>query len=198
MSIQVPYEQTGRRQQKARTREALLDAARELLASGVSPTVEAAAARASVSRATAYRYFANQRALLAAVQPRLEADSLLGDEPPAGPEERLALAVDAILEITLEAEPSLRAMLRLSLEPGAHSETELTFRHGRRVTWIEDALAPLRGRLPKREFRRLVLAIAAAVGIDSLVWMTDVAGLSRDEAADLMRWSALALLRAAL
>jgi hypothetical protein len=41
-----------------------------------------------------------------------------------------------------------------------------------------------------------VHAIAAAVGIDALVWLTDIAGVSREEAVDVMRWSARALLRA--
>jgi len=198
MSIQVSYEKTGRRQQKARTREALLDATRALLAEGAAPTVEDAAARASISRATAYRYFPNKRALLAAAQPRLEAESMLGEDPPADPEERLAAVVDAIIAMTLETEPALRAMLRLSLEPGGHDPEELPFRKGRRVGWIEDALEPLRERMRRREFDRLVLAIAAGVGIDSLVWLTDVAGLSREEAADLMSWSAKALLHTAL
>ena len=45
---------------------------------------------------------------------------------------------------------------------------------------------------------RLVLAIRSAVGIEALVWLTDIAGLSREEAAELMRWSARALLRSAL
>jgi AcrR family transcriptional regulator len=198
MSIQVSYEETGRREQKARTRGALLDATRALLADGAAPTVEDAAARAAISRATAYRYFPNKRALLAATQPRLEAESMLGEDPPANPEERLALVVDAIIAMTLETEPALRAMLRLSLEPGAHDPDELPFRRGRRVGWIEDALEPLRKQMKRGEFDRLVLAIAASVGIDSLVWLTDVAGLSPDEASDLMRWSAKALLRAAL
>jgi hypothetical protein len=52
--------------------------------------------------------------------------------------------------------------------------------------------------LTRRELRRLVLAIRAACGIEALVWMTDVAGLSRQEASELMRWSAPALLRTAL
>ena len=51
---------------------------------------------------------------------------------------------------------------------------------------------------PPPELRRLVLAIRAACGIEALVWLTDVAGLSRQEASELMRWSALALLRTAL
>jgi hypothetical protein len=46
--------------------------------------------------------------------------------------------------------------------------------------------------------RRLVLAIRSACGIEALIWLTDVAGLSRRHASELMRWSALALLRAAL
>lgn len=196
MRSQVSYEQTGRRNQKARTREALIAAAHALLARGVHPSVEDAAAEAGISRATAYRYFANQRALLAAAQPQLEAPSLLGDAPPADAAERLDAVVDGLIQLTLDTEPALRAMLRLSLEPRAGGE-ELPFRRGRRVTWVEDALEPLRDRLPRDEFRRLVLAIAAAVGIDALVWLTDVAGLSRDEAADTMRWSARALLRAA-
>jgi hypothetical protein len=45
---------------------------------------------------------------------------------------------------------------------------------------------------------RLVRAIRAAVGIEALVWLCDVAGLSREEAQELMRWSARALLRATL
>lgn len=64
--------------------------------------------------------------------------------------------------------------------------------------WVEDALAPLRRRIPQPELRRLVYTVAATVGIDVLVWMTDVAGLSREDAVELMRWSARALLRSAL
>ena len=197
MSSQVSYEQTGRRQQKARTREALLEATRALLARGVHPTVEDAAAEAGVSRATAYRYFQNHRVLLAAARPQLEASSLLGEDPPSDVEQRLAVVVDGIIRMTFETEPALRAMLRISLDPRG-DRGELAFRKGRRIVWVEDALEPLRGRLPSAEFSRLVLAIAAAVGIDALVWLTDVAGLSHDEAADSMRWSAQALLQAVL
>jgi AcrR family transcriptional regulator len=196
MSSEVSYEQTGRRHQKARTRAVLVDAARELIAVGASPTVEDAAARASISRATAYRYFPNQRALLAAARPELDPGTLLEPDAPEDPELRLESVVDGILRLTLEHEHTLRTMLRLSLDPSA--EHDLPFRKGMRLVWVEQALEPLRGRLDDAELRRLVHAIAAAVGIDSLVWMTDVAGLGREEACELMRWSARALLTAAL
>lgn len=195
MSMSISYERTGRTRQKARTRAALVDAARDLLARGRTPNVEEAAEAAGISRATAYRYFPNQRALLVAAHPEIEAMALLGEDAPADPHERLDLAIRELIRLTIDTEPQLRAMLRLSLEPGP--KDELLLRQGRAIGWIEEALAPLRGRLPRSEVRRLVLAIRSACGIEALVWLTDVAGLSRREAADTMRWSALALLRAA-
>ena len=48
------------------------------------------------------------------------------------------------------------------------------------------------------DVHRLAVAIRSATGIEALVWLTDVAGLSRDDAGALMRWSARALLDAAL
>jgi AcrR family transcriptional regulator len=195
MDMSIPYELTGRTNQKARTRAALLDAARELLAEGVSPTVEQAADRAAISRTTAYRYFANQRSLLTAVYPEIDARSLLDADAPADPATRLDLVIERFTHHVLEHEPALRAQLRLSLEPGPTEPNRLPFRKGRAIAWIEDALAPLRERMPAPELRHLVLAIRATTGIESFVWLTDVAGLPRDEAIELMRSSARALLR---
>ncbi|HYF26581.1 MAG TPA: helix-turn-helix domain-containing protein [Baekduia sp.] len=193
--MSISYEEHGRTRQKARTRAALLEATRELLAAGASPTVEDAAALAGVSRATAYRYFPNQRALLVAAHPEVEAASLLGDDAPADLQARLERAVRELVRLTLDTEPELRAMLRISLE--SEATQELVLRRGRAIGWLHDALAPLEGVLPERELRHLVLAIRTACGIEALVWLTDVAGLSRPQAAEQMRWSALALLRGA-
>jgi AcrR family transcriptional regulator len=195
MGMSIPYELTGRRHQKARTRAALLDATRALLAEGVNPTVEQAADRAAISRTTAYRYFANRRALLLAVYPEIASRSLLDQDAPADPAARLELVLERFTRHVLEHESALRAQLRLSLEPGPTESDRLPFRKGRAIGWIEDALAPLRERMTAPELRRLVLAIRATTGIEALVWLTDVAGLSRAEASELMRSSARALLR---
>jgi AcrR family transcriptional regulator len=194
--MSISYEQTGRTRQKARTRASLLSAARELLAGGQTPNVEEAAEAAGVSRATAYRYFPNQRALLVAAHPEIEATSLLGEDPPGDPYERLDRTLEEFLRITLATEPELRTMLRLSLEPEPHEEPLL--RQGRAIRWIGEALAPLGGRLSGEELHRLALAIRSSCGLEALVWLTDVAGLSREDAAKLMRWSGQSLLRAAL
>lgn len=193
MMMSIPYELTGRTQQKARTRTAIVEAAREFLAEGVTPNVEQAADRAQVSRTTAYRYFPNQRALLVATFPEIAAESLLPDSAPEDPQVRFEAVVRALASRVVEHEPELRAHLRLSLEPDATEPRELPFRAGRAIAWVEEALAPLRGRLGDEELRRLALATRCAVGIEALVWLTDVAGLSRDEAVEAMRWSARAL-----
>ena len=100
----------------------------------------------------------------------------------AGIRARIPLLPDA--EITLEANPEERSQLPL--------------RQGRVINWLEEALAPLQPQLPPSEVHRLAVAIRSATGIEALSWLTDVAGLSREEATALMRWSAHAMLDATI
>jgi AcrR family transcriptional regulator len=189
MSMSISYLEQGRALQKARTRRALVDAARALLAEGASVTVEAAAERAELSRATAYRYFVNQRELVVAARPEIEATSMLPADPPDDPLERVVLAAREIMRLTVDWEPELRAMLRLSLDPSDPGH-DLVLRQGRRLLWFEDALSPARRTLGPKRFRRLVTALAAAVGIEALVFLTDMAGLEPGEASALLVWTA--------
>ena len=191
--MDVPYLNTGRTSQKARTRDALVSAARELLARGVTPTVEEAAAEADIGRTTAYRYFPNSRALLVATFPEIEMPSLLGADPPQDPLARLEIVANHLTQLILEHEPEYRAQLRLALEG-----ERVPLRRGRRIRWIEDALSPLEGRIPERELRRLVYGIGATLGIEVFVWLTDMGGLSREEAVEVIRSNARTLLQSAL
>jgi AcrR family transcriptional regulator len=191
----VPYELSGRTNQKARTREALIAATRELLAQGVVPTMEGAAAAASISRTTAYRYFPNTPALLAAAYPHVEQRSLLGEDPPPDPAARLQIVVENHTRRILENEPEMRAVLRLSLQ--GIRPPELPMHRGLRIAWIEDALAPLRGQIPEDELQQLIHGIGATLGIEAFAWLTDIAGLPREQAAATIRANALALLQAA-
>ena len=162
----------------------MVDAARALLGEGIIPTVEQAAERAGISRATAYRYFKNQRLLVAAVHPDISS-SLLPADAPSDVVERARLVAAEIMRRVLEHETELRAMLRIALEPH-DEEPDLPLRKGRRIIWFEDALAPLTT-LPSEEAkRRLVLATSAAVGIEPFIWLTDMAGVSREDAADIL------------
>ncbi len=191
------YETNGRIAQKRRTRDALVAAARELVVQGLTPTVEAAAAAASISRTTAYRYFASQGALLAAAHPETAWQSALPADPPRDVAERLDLVLAATTKMLLDTEPQQRTMLRLSLEAGPEERAQLPLRQGRVINWLEEALEPLEEQMSSEDRHRLALAIRSATGIESLAWLTDVGGLSRDDAVELMRWSAHALLDAA-
>lgn len=198
MSETQSYESTGRTAQKMRTRQALIDAARALIASGTTPTVEEAADAASISRTTAYRYFPNQHDLLVAAYPEMELKSRLDAHPPEAVEARVDAVVDEYLGTTIKNETALRTALRLSLDPQETHREKLLVRQGRVIGWLKDALAPLQGQLSDEAIERLVYAIRAAAGIEALIWLCDIAGLSREEAKKLMMWSARALLQSAL
>jgi AcrR family transcriptional regulator len=196
--MSISYELTGRLGQKQRTRQALIAAARDLLAEGATPTVEAAAAAASISRATAYRYFPNQHTLLVGAHPEADVESLLEPDAPRQPEARLDALIDRTAELLFSAEVTYRTMLRLSLEADPAARGDLILRKGLRLRWIEHALEPVRDRLPSDEFQRLVHAIAVTIWIEAIIVLVDLAGLSRPEAVEVVRWSARGLLRSAL
>jgi AcrR family transcriptional regulator len=191
-SMSMGYEETGRSAQKRRTRDALVTAARQLVAAGATPTVEEAAAAARVSRTTAYRYFPNRRALLLAAHPERAPTTMLPENPPDDPAARLDAVVRNFTAMVLDTEAQQRTTLRLSLEPDAAERDDLPLRQGRAIGWIREALEDVD--LSESQLERLVLAVRATTGIEALVWLTDVARLSRPEAAALVRWSAQALL----
>ena len=193
-SVSTVYEDGGREAQKRRTRAALVAAAREIVAGGATPTVTEAARIAGISRTTAYRYFTTQRALLVAAHPETGAVSMLGKAPPEDPAERLDECLRRFLAMILETEQQQRTMLRLSLEDEPAAPGGLPLRQGRAIGWLTEALEPLRPRLGDDGLRRLVLAIRSATGIEALVWLVDIGGLSRAEAVVSMRGSAQAML----
>ena len=197
-AVSTAYELNGRTNQKRRTRDALVAAARSIVAEGRTPTVEEVAEAAAISRTTAYRYFPSQRALLGAAHPETAVESLLPDDAPDDVGARLDIVVAAYTRIILDNESQQRTMLRLSLEADPEERSQLPLRQGRVIKWLEEALAPLQPQLPRSEVRRLAIAIRSATGIEALSWLTDVAGLSREDATALMRWSAHAMLDATI
>lgn len=68
----------------------------------------------------------------------------------------------------------------------------------RRPDWFRRVLAPLRPELGGRGFERLVCAVTAAAGVEALSTLRDACGLSPAQAREVMRWSALSLVRAAM
>jgi len=195
-----------RANQKARTRAALVDAASALLRQGHTPSVAEAADEARVSRATAYRYFPTQEALLVEIAGLAPAvapmEALVADFGSADPEERLVKLVTTLNRIVFTEEVSMRTALRVYLdtwlEARRRGDDVPSVREGRRMRWLEQALEPVRDRLTKRQWRRLQSALALTLSIDSMVVMKDVCRLDDNAAIEVLDWAAVALLRAGL
>jgi AcrR family transcriptional regulator len=188
------YVEAGRTQQKQRTRDQLLAAAWTLMESGDTPRVEDAAEAAGISRTTAYRYFASQAELLAAAFPETARASFLPDPPPAEPLERVAAVAAVVVDRIAETEHLQRTMLRLSLGDAPH---DLPLRQGRAIGWFADALEPLRAQLGEEGLRRLAVALRAVSGIETRVWLSDIASLDADAVRALQLWMTDALVRRA-
>ncbi|WP_369045422.1 TetR/AcrR family transcriptional regulator [Sinomonas sp. P10A9] len=189
------YADTGRTRQKSRTRDALIDAVRDLMARGEDPSVSDVAEAAGISRTTAYRYFPDKESLLNAAMPQTGERSLLGEHPPSDVVERMARTLDAHFAFMRRWDPQLRAALKASIAPGAQQPS---LRGGRAVRWYEEALAPLAETHPHLDRHALAVRLRAVAGIESKVWLTGVGGLNSDEADAVMRENALDILRAAM
>ena len=195
-----------RANQKARTRAAIVEAAQELDNLGITPTVAEAAVQAGVSRATAYRYFPTQQALLVEltdVTPSVTSvEELLASLTTDDVEERLLLLLEASGSSLLAHEDELRRALWVYLDTWLRNrrngvEGPPAVREGRRMRWLDAVLEPLQD-LPDEQRRRLRAALALTLGIDSVVVMKDVCRLDDDEALAVLRWAATAVLRAGL
>jgi hypothetical protein len=128
----------------------------------------------------------------------MSAASMLPPDAPSDVRSRLDAVVVNFSAMILDTEAQQRTMLRLSLEVDDTQRGELPLRQGRAIGWISEALEDLRAQLPPPQFTQLVFSIRATIGIEAIVWLTDVAGLSRHDAVELTRWSAQALLQRAL
>ncbi len=209
MAGNTSWEEEGRINQKRRTRAAVLEAAKHLLREGQRPSVAEAADAARVSRATAYRYFPTQEYLLSEAtleSARTDVNHLLERTQPADdPAVRLDNLVQALQQVTLEQEAAFRALLQLSLEAHANGgynreASEGRLRGGRRIGWIEEALAPLGQYFEKdpATFNRLVAGLSLCMGIEALVVLQDICGLEAAEAVAVSQWAAQMLLQAGL
>ncbi len=191
---------SGRVAQRSRTRKAIVEATMRLMAAGRTPSVADVVREAQVSRRTVYMYFPTFEQLLLdatlgalsleTVDPLLSAG--LGDA--AANVERLSRTVNSLSGRTMHLG---RALIRLTVE--ASEPLGGAPRRGyRRIEWIERALEPVRGRLARKHFERLVSALSVLMGWEALIVLKDVRGLEQEEAEEVLAFAARAIVDAAL
>lgn len=188
---------------RARTRKLMLDTAVGLMQQGATPSVSDVAEAAGVSRATAYRYFPSQAALVHAMVDAALGPILEWTSDSADAEARVTELLSATMPRILEFEATFKAALKLSLEQWAKSRAgtlgeEPPFTRGHRVELLQAALSPLRQTLPPRQFQRLARALSLVYGLEVLVVLKDIWGLGFEESHDTAIWAAQALVRAAV
>ena len=192
-----------RTDQKRRTRQDLLQAATRLMKRGQVPTLAEVAEEALVSRATAYRYFSSDEALLADAPLEAStptAEQLFSGDPSIDPEERLLKADAALHEVVWGNQTQFRLMLARSLEQAAKAGKVPAepLRLNRRTDLIEAALAPVRDQFNNIVYRKLCAALALVVGTESMVVFRDVLRMDDDAAWEVESWAVRVLTRAAL
>lgn len=150
-----------------------LSEGRSLIREGRTVTIAEAAEAADVSLATAYRSFSSPRELLQETQLLVRAPDFTADLP-AGPAERLDTLISRVAE------------------PG------IPTRNQTRLGYTRTALEPLADTLPPELHRPLTMAVTLVYGVEALIATRDACGLDPEEARDVMRWAASALLEKAV
>jgi AcrR family transcriptional regulator len=195
--------ETGRYRQRRRTRAAIVAATTELLRSGTTPSVGEIADAADVSRRTVYAYFPTLEQLLLDATLGLLSQSAVDDAIDAADTgddatERVAAMIRALSAVSTETLPLGRSLIRLTVDAPRPADAAAPVRGYRRISWIERALEPLRGRLDDAALERLVSGLAMVVGWEALIVLEDLRGLGPEEELDVTLWAARALIRASL
>ena len=188
---------------RARTGRLMLETAIRLMQAGAIPSVSEVAEAAGVSRATAYRYFPSQAALVGAVVDQALGPILTWLPSSRDPARRVAELIDTGLPRIEAFEATFKAALKLSLEQWARGRAgtlgeEPEFKRGHRIDLLRDALAPLKGRLKPKKIDRLAQALSLVFGVEVLTVLKDIWGLDGQETQSVAQWAASALVRAAL
>lgn len=174
-----------RRAQKNRTRAALLETTRAMLARGEQASVAAAAEEAGISKATAYRYFSDAGVMAAEAALDIEVvparDLLDGIDDVR---ERVHCVSHYFRTLSRRNETAFRMFLAKALESlvNAPEKSRPEIRGGRRIPAFVEALEPVRGAMDRDDFADLVVALSVSTGIEQHIAMKDVCGLDAAEA----------------
>ncbi len=152
---------------------------------------------AGISRATAYRYFSTpdeiiREAVLDGVATRISVTPASPGADIVEVGKRVDKLVADVFTMVTENEGVFRALLGSS----AAGENK-NRRGGRRLGWLNEAIAPIDDQLPPKQLKRLVHALSLVTGIEAVVVMRDICELAPEEGEKVLRWAAQTLLAGA-
>jgi AcrR family transcriptional regulator len=188
---------------RARTRRLMLDTASRLMQAGATPSVSEVAEAAGVSRATAYRYFPSQAALVQTVVDEGLGPILTWHSDSADARTRVKDLFDTAMPRIEAFEATFKAALKLSLDQWAKRQagtlgSEPQLARGHRVDLLRDAVAPLKRSLGKARYERLAQALSLVFGVEVLIVLKDIWGLDGQQTLSVAQWAARSLVEAAI
>ncbi|MGH9578786.1 MAG: TetR/AcrR family transcriptional regulator [Terriglobales bacterium] len=190
------------RGRRGRTWRKLLAESVARLRKGRVPSIAEVAVGAGVSRATAYRYLPTRSKLVNAVIAEALAPVRTAVPQRGDARRRLHELLDRTYSRFAEYEPHMRAALQLALEhqslEAAGLLEEERFKRGQRIEILATTLSPLKTRLSKKSYQRLMQALAVVYGIEAMIILKDICGANDRETEAVVRWMMDALVDASL
>jgi AcrR family transcriptional regulator len=183
---------SGRINQKLRTRKAILQAVSRILKHNPNPSLEEIAQEALISRATIYRYFPKLESLLieAVLELKMLEPAALLSATANNPIDRVVRVHHFLYDAAVENEVKFRQFLKATLSQWLEGkDKELQLRSGRRISMLEEALKGQKASLDEETFQELVFSLSVMVGIESLIVLRDVCEVSYQDGREIMEWA---------
>lgn len=187
---------------RARTRRLLIETAMKMFDSGAFPSITEVAQEAQLSRATAYRYFPTQSALVSAIVTETLSPIKSWRPTKKDASERIDELLGFAFPRMLEHEGTLRAALHLSLTQWAQSrsnerpEKEKLVRGNRKVL-LQHVVEPLNQEMSPMMVERVVQSLSLVYGSEIFLVMKDIWGCDNAQLEDIGKWIAKAIVRQA-
>lgn len=195
-----PQQGTSLTSTRARTRRLLIDTAMALFDGGAFPSVTEVAHAAQLSRATAYRYFPTQSALVSAIVTEtlspMRQWQPTEKESGARMEELIAFAFPKMLQ----HEGTLRAALHLSLTQWAQAQApdalpvKEKLVRGNRKQLLQKVVEPLEKELPPALLNKVIYSLSLIYGSEIFLVMKDIWGCNDSELTEVAQWMAKAVI----
>ncbi|EKN3828240.1 TPA: TetR/AcrR family transcriptional regulator [Yersinia enterocolitica] len=183
---------------RARTRRLLIDTAMSMYEQGAFPSITEVANAAQLSRATAYRYFPTQSALVSAMVDESLGPILAWQPTQPDARQRIAELLSFAYPRMLQHEGVLRAALHLSLQQWANNRSnpnnEEKLIRGNRKRLLKLAVEPLEGKLTPEALQRVIHAFSLIYGSEVFMVLKDIWHLDDAGIQDVTQWMGKAIL----